>query len=78
MSEFPSRYPGSSKARNPDGPPSLEEAIIDAYEKGLAAKSESERIMPDGTKRTFQFKVDEIFVEGHNPPSDYRVFLIDR
>ena len=77
MSEFPSRYPGSSKAKKPGETPSLEAAILDAYEKGLASKPESERTMPDGSARTFQFKVDEIFVEGNNPPSDYKVFLID-
>jgi hypothetical protein len=45
----------------------LEQAIMDAYEK--APK------IPGGEERTF--RVVGIFVTGTNPPSDYKVHLID-
>ena len=77
MSGVRGRYHGSSNNRKPDGPPSLEEAIRDAYEQGMAAKDEVDRQRADGSERTFRFKVDAIFIEGTNPPSDYKVELID-
>ena len=70
-------YPGSSKDEEPDLEPALKYAIKNAYKKGLAAKTDEERLLPDGTPRVFRFKVEEIYVEGYNPPTDYRAFLSD-
>ena len=77
MSGVRGRYHGSSKRRNPSGEPTLEDAILDAYENGMAAKDEVDRVRADGSERLFRFKVDAIFIEGTNPPSDYKVELID-
>jgi len=70
-------YTGSSKAEAPDVDPAIEIAIVNAYKKGLAAKSEEDRLLPDGTPRTFRFKVAEIYVDGFNPPTDYKVVVKD-
>jgi hypothetical protein len=70
-------YEGSSKAEEPNLEPALKYAILNAYKKGMGAKSEEERLLPDGTHKTFQFRVEDIFIEGKNPPTDYRVYLSD-
>jgi hypothetical protein len=78
MSVLPrGRYGGSSKARDPEADPTLELAILDAYEKAIADKPEADRLRRDGTQRKYRFKVDAIFIEGTNPPSDYKVELVD-
>lgn len=70
-------YPGSSKEEEPDKDPALKYAILNAYNKGMASKSSEERLLPDGTPKTFRFRVEDIFVEGENPPTDYKVYLSD-
>lgn len=70
-------YDGSSKDEEPDRPPELKYAITNAYRKGMAAKPDADRTNPDGTPRTFVFEVVKIFIEGTNPPSDYRVRVKD-
>lgn len=77
MSGVRGRYPGSAKNRKPSGEVTLEDAILDAYENGMAAKDEVDRVRADGSARVFRFKVDAIFIEGTNPPSDYKVELVD-
>jgi len=51
---------------DPDGP-TLEKAIRNAYDKGRVGK-------PSGPRA---FRVVSIVVEGDNPPTDYKVELID-
>ena len=64
---------GSSRDEEPDADPALEHALMNAYEKGMAAKSTADRKKPDGSDRTLSFIVVSIVVEGTNPPSDYKV-----
>jgi hypothetical protein len=49
---------------------SLQKAIEEAYKEAMKDK-------PKDTGRTFRFKVEAIFVEGTNPPSDYIVEFSD-
>lgn len=79
MGEFPrGLYHGSSKAARPDEEPTLEAAILDAYTQGMRAKEEEGRLAPEGEEPiTFRYRVEAIFIEGTNPPSDYKVFLSD-
>jgi hypothetical protein len=77
MSIVRGRYFGSSRDRKPDEEPTLENAVLDAYEKGMAAKDEVDRRRTDGSQRLFRFRVDAIFVEGTNPPTDYKFELVD-
>ena len=49
---------------------SLQKAIEEAYKEAMKDK-------PKGTGATFRFKVEGVFVEGTNPPSDYIVELTD-
>ena len=75
-------YKGSSRDEAPEAEPSLELAIQNAYEKGRRAKIEAELtneegLTPEGEPITFQYRVEAIFIEGHNPPSDYKVYLSD-
>lgn len=47
---------------------SLQKALEEAYKEAMKGKSKG-----GGTK--FRFKIDAMFVEGTNPPSDYIVEL---
>ena len=49
---------------------SLDKAIEAAYDEGMKGK-------PKGTGQTFKFKVEAIFIQGTNPPSDYIVVVSD-
>ena len=62
------------------GEPTVENAILDAYTKGVAAKREEGLIPPEGEELpedapTFRYRVEAIYVEGRNPPTDYVVYL---
>ena len=50
----------------------LEDAFLDAYEKGMAKKPP--RL---ASEDPYTFEVVGIFIEGRNPPSDYRVRIKD-
>lgn len=65
------------RASRQEGAPSLEKALIDAYERAIGSKPESERQDFSGEPLTYRFKVVGIRVEGTNPPSDYIVDLAD-
>jgi hypothetical protein len=73
----PGTYTGSSMEEAPNLAPAIEHAIVNAYKKGLAAKPEEDRLLPNGDPRTFRFKVDEIYIDGFNPPTDYKVVIKD-
>ena len=70
-------YPGSSKDEEPDLEPALKYAILNAYKKGINAKPSEGRFGRDGEPIPYRFKVEAIFVEGTNPPTDYKVYLVD-
>lgn len=75
MGELPrGLYTGSAKNRlRPGEEPSLELAILDAYEQGMQAKRDA----GGDSTTTYHYRVEAIFIEGTNPPSDYKVFLSD-
>lgn len=83
---MPEGQRGLYKGRSSDienGEPTLEKAIRAAYEAGMRAKREAgltpeDGLDPEGNPITFEYRVEAIFVEGHNPPSDYKVYLSDR
>jgi hypothetical protein len=64
------------RATRKEGDPTLEKAILDAYERAIASKSEDERSTLTGAV-TFRFKIVGVRVEGNNPISDYIVDLDD-
>ena len=68
------RYIGRARRK---GDPTLENAILDAYERAIGSKPDEERALPGGERVTFRFKVVGIRVEGDNPISDYIVDLDD-
>ena len=76
MTDNPRRvYEGSAREyalREPEEPLTLEHAILDAYTKATNGRG------PRSQEDPFVFKITAIYVEGTNPPSDYRVHLADR
>jgi len=60
------KYLGSSKEQSYAEPPVLQDAIDNAYRKGMADKEPGQ---------TFTFKIEHIFIEGTNPPTDYKVII---
>jgi hypothetical protein len=58
-----------------DEPIALRHAILDAYRKGMEGKGA--RFTPEDEPIPYRFRVAEIYIEGTNPPSDYKVQLID-
>ena len=64
----PGLYLGSSKEESSEEPPLLRDAIHSAYRKGMDGKE-------PGPK--YSFRVEHIFVEGTNPPTDYKVIIKD-
>jgi hypothetical protein len=67
------KYSGRAKRK---GEATLENALIDAYERAMATKPDDERNTLEGAV-TFRFKVVGIRIEGSNPISDYIVELDD-
>jgi hypothetical protein len=68
-------YEGSAKSYKgrPRGEPvTLEHAMRDAYDKAIAG---TKKAMAGKRQRTHRFRVVAIYVEGSNPPSDYKVEL---
>ena len=66
-------YEGSAKSYKgrPRGEPvTLEHAMRDAYDKAIAGTKKAGK-----RQRTYRFRVVAIYVEGSNPPSDYKVEL---
>ena len=61
-------YLGSSKDESYADPPVLQDAINNAYRQGMAGK-------PSG--QTLAFRIEHIFIEGTNPPTDYKVIIKD-
>ena len=76
MTDDPRRvYEGSARdfpSREPNEELTLEHAILDAYRKATEGRG------PRSDGDPFVFKITAIYVEGTNPPSDYRVHLSDR
>jgi hypothetical protein len=69
------RYIG--RASRKEGSPTLEKALIDAYERAIGSKPPEDRQRFNAEPLTFRFKVVGIRIEGTNPPSDYIVDLDD-
>jgi hypothetical protein len=68
-------YEGSAKSykERPRGEQvTLEHAMRDAYDKAIAG---TKKAMAGKRRRTYRFRVVAIYVEGSNPPSDYKVEL---
>jgi hypothetical protein len=71
-------YEGSARdypARGADEELLLRHAVLDAYGKGIAGKEP--KFTQEGEPVPYQFRVVGIFVEGINPPTDYKVQLVD-
>jgi hypothetical protein len=72
-------YEGSAKdyPRRGSEPVALEHAILDAYEKAMDGKEPRLTPEPENTPVPYRFRVVAIYIEGTNPPSDYKVELAD-
>lgn len=53
----------------------LENAMLDAYDQGMAHKEP--RFDDESKPIPYEFEVVKIFLEGTNPPSDYKVRIRD-
>ena len=70
-------YEGSAlKYRGRKGEPvALKHAILDAYDNAMEGRAEERT--DAGALVPYSFRVADIFIDGVNPPTDYRVHLAD-